>query len=410
MSRREFILAGSALLGTFFIGGAPVLAEVERLSFDNQSSHIQDRVLVVVQLTGGNDGINTIIPFGQGAYYDARPTLQLKEHEVLLINGALGFHPSLKGFQRLYQQGKLAIVQGVGYPKPDLSHFRSMEIWQTAEPESMITSGWLGRYMESLDRTVPPLFAAQIGGNTGMKAFDSNLVHVPIIQSISSFHYRSHPNRLDKKGTEWLHEAFTAMYQPQAQEPSLRAAAIQGKQACDTIQALQALPELSKGQAVYPDSGFAKDLQTVVRMLAGRSGTKVFYTQLDGFDDHADEKEQHAILLKELDESLSAFYDDLKNRGLHERVVTVVFSEFGRRVRENSSKGTDHGTAAPMFVIGGKVKGGLYGEYPSLSNLVSEDLKYEVDFRSVYYTLIDKWLRGDAKSVLGRSYETLAFL
>jgi uncharacterized protein (DUF1501 family) len=176
------------------------------------------------------------------------------------------------------------------------------------------------------------------------------------------------------------------------------------------VEAVQRLSAAYPSKTEYPKTGLARDMQLVAKLLSGGAATRVFYTQVGGFDDHANEKDQHARVLKEVDGAIGAFYDDLAALGMQDRVVTAVFSEFGRRVKENGSGGTDHGTAAPMFVVGGRVKGGLYGDYPSLSNLDNGDLKYDVDFRSVYYTLVDNWLKGDAQGVLGKTYEKLAFV
>ncbi|KIL41872.1 transcriptional initiation protein Tat [Gordoniibacillus kamchatkensis] len=419
MSRREFLVKGAALLATLGIGGPLVLADkYSGLSAQAAAGTeggaalpaVDSPVLVVVQLSGGNDGINTVVPYGQGVYYDARPTLAIKQQDVLAINGELGFHPSLSGLHALYKQGKVAVIQGVGYPKPDHSHFRSMEIWQTAEPDKISQSGWLGRYVESsLARETNPLKALQIGGDAN-KAFNSETAFTPVIQSLDTFQLLDARIKLGALEKNRLTEAFLAMYDPAKQLTQVRVAARRGQEAYRAASALHKLSGAYPGKTEYPNTGFAKDLQLVAKLLSGGSGTRVYYTQVGGFDDHANEKEQHARVLKEVDGAIAAFYSDLASLGLQDRVVTAVFSEFGRRVKENGSGGTDHGTAAPLLVVGGRVQGGLYGEYPSLSNLDNGDLKYNVDFRSVYYTLIEDWLKGDAKSVLGKTYEKIAFV
>jgi uncharacterized protein (DUF1501 family) len=200
------------------------------------------------------------------------------------------------------------------------------------------------------------------------------------------------------------------MYGVQNQSEQLRVVSGRGYEAFKSVEAIQALTATYANKVEYPKTNFARDLQLVSKLLAGKSGTRIFNVQIGGFDDHADEKVQHAKVLTQVDEGLTAFFKDLEAQGLQDRVVVMMFSEFGRRVKENGSGGTDHGTAAPMFVIGGKVNGGLYGAYPSLSNLDNGDLKYEVDFRSVYSTLIDKWLKGDTTAVLGKSYESFKFI
>lgn len=410
LTRREFLAKGTAFLATLGIGGSFLLQNRGSAFFGNShdSNDPNAPVLVVIQLAGGNDGINTLIPFGQGAYYDARPTLAIPQSGVLALDNQVGLHPSLTSLRELYDQGKLAVVQGVGYPNPNRSHFRSLEIWQTAEPEKFGRSGWLARYAESsLEGDKHPLKLVSVGGGS-TKAFLSEKLNVPTIQSLESFQLFD-PKRPAPELNR-LAQAFLDMYDPARQAEQVRVACKMGKDAYDSVQAIQALTGQYVNKIEYPKSPFAKDLQLIVKLLAGQSGTRVFHAQLGGFDDHAQEKEQHAKLLKEFDAALGAFYRDLAEQGLENRVVTVAFSEFGRRVKENGSGGTDHGTAAPVLVLGGRVKGGLYGATPSLTNLDNGDLKYEVDFRSVYYTLIEDWLGGDANYVLGKRFEKLGLV
>ncbi|MFC5449495.1 DUF1501 domain-containing protein [Paenibacillus aestuarii] len=409
LTRRDFLLKGSALIATLGLGGGLIYNHFGKSVFTPEAeSSADDPILVVVQLNGGNDGINTLIPYGQGVYYDERPTLAYKQNEVLALDNQVGLHPSLAGMAALYKLGKLAIIQGVGYPKPDHSHFRSMEIWQTAEPDTISHSGWLARYVESsLMRSDNPLKAIQIG-NAASKAFSSDKLNFPVIQSLESYQLIDPKTAMMEKNR--ILKAFQDMYNPDGQLDQLRVASQRGRDAYQSVEAIHALSANYVNKITYPNSGFARDLQLVSKLLAGGAGTRVFQVQLGGFDDHADEKEQHARVLQQLDEGLTAFYKDMETQGLQDRVAVMIFSEFGRRVRENGSGGTDHGTAAPMFVLGGRVKGGLYGDYPSLTQLDNGDLKYEVDFRAVYGTLIDKWLQGDAAGVLGKSYEKLTFI
>jgi uncharacterized protein (DUF1501 family) len=409
LTRRDFLIKGTALFATLGLGGGLLYTQTGKpiLAGSNEEG-IDEPVLVVVQLSGGNDGINTLIPYGQGVYFDARPTLGYKQNEVLALDNHVGLHPSLSGLAALYKLGKLAVVQGAGYPKPDHSHFRSMEIWQTAEPEKISHSGWLARFAESsLRQSSNPLKAVQIG-NSGSKAFNSVTMSFPVIQSLETYHLIDPKTAMLEKNR--ILKAFQDMYGQQAQMEQLSVTCQQGSYAYKSVEAIQALAAGYSNKIEYPNSSFARDLQLVAKLLAGKSGTRVFNVQLGGFDDHADEKEQHARVLKQLDEGLTAFYKDMESQGLQDRVVVMTFSEFGRRVKENGSGGTDHGTAAPMFVMGGRVKGGLYGTYSSLTNLDHGDLRYEVDFRSVYSTIIDKWLKGDAAAVLGKSYEQLTFI
>jgi uncharacterized protein (DUF1501 family) len=413
MSRRQFLAKGAALFATLGLGVPLLLSEHGQPvhAADAQTPPADDggkaKVLVVIQLSGGNDGINTVIPYGFGGYYDARSTLALREDEVLGLDGRLGLHPSLRGLHDLYGRGQVAIVQGVGYPKPDRSHFRSMDIWQTAEPEKYIEEGWLGRYIEaSLSDVHNPLKALQIG-NIANKSFQTDNVNVPVIQTLDSFRLVDAKTPVAEQNR--ISRAFLDMYAQQS--ATLKVACQKGLEAYESVAAIQSLAPTYRNKVVYPNTQIAKDLQLVVQLLAGDSGTRVFYAQLGGFDDHAQEKALHAKLLQDLDMAVSAFQSDLEEQGLADQVVTMAFSEFGRRVKENGSGGTDHGTAAPVFIIGKPVIGGLYGTQPSLTNTdANGDLKYDVDFRSVYYTLIDRWLQGDAKSALMKTYETMRFV
>ncbi|ULL14222.1 DUF1501 domain-containing protein [Paenibacillus sp. H1-7] len=411
LTRRDFLLKGTALLATLGLGGPMIFAENGSLLKSAAASPEQDvdsPVLVVIQLSGGNDGINTLIPYGMGGYFDARPTLKITQNEVLAINNEVGLHPSLAMLNELYKNGKLAIIQGVGYPKPDHSHFRSMEIWQTAEPEQFIRSGWLARYVESsLSQSANPLKALQIGNNAN-KSFASEKVNVPVIQTVET--YNMFDPKTPKTEQNRLAKAFMDMYDPNRQGTQIKVTCERGSDAYQSVEAIHNLTSGYQNKVEYPKSNIARDLQLVSKLLSGQSGTRVFYVELGGFDDHAQEKEQHAKLLKQLDEAVGTFYKDLEAQGLQDRVVTMAFSEFGRRVKENGNGGTDHGTAAPVLVLGGKVMGGMYGVMPSLTNLDNGDLKYEVDFRSVYYTLVENWLKGDARTVLRGSFEKLAFI
>jgi uncharacterized protein (DUF1501 family) len=410
LTRRDFLIKGTALLASLGFGGPMIFAQdgTALTSGTNDEPNIDAPVLVCIQLSGGNDGINTLIPYGMGGYFDARPTLKLTESEVLTINNQVGLHPSLIQVNELYKNGKVAIVQGVGYPKPDHSHFRSMEIWQTAEPEKFIRSGWLGRYVESsLSKSSNPLKALQIGNNAN-KSFLSDTINVPVIQSVESFNVFD--PKTPKADQNRLAKAFLDMYDPERQGTQVKVTCQQGRDAYQSVEAIHHLANAYQNKVEYPKTNISRDLQLVSKMLSGNSGTRVFYVEMGGFDDHANEKDQQTRILKQLDEAIGSFYKDLEAQGLQDRVVTMAFSEFGRRVKENGSGGTDHGTAAPLFVVGGKVKGGLYGVMPSLTNLDNGDLKYEVDFRSVYSTIVDNWLKGDTASVLKGNFEKLAFL
>ena len=363
------------------------------------------RVLVLVVMGGGNDGLNTVIPYGQGTYYDARPTISVPQSQVLPLSGAMGLHPSLHSLLPFYQQGQLGIVQGVGYPNPVLSHFRSMAIWQSGQPDVEGTTGWLGRYLDqTATRADDPLRAVAIGADVplvlaGQRGGGLALASVP------SFNLQGDPG--DPGDMAALRTALGALY---ADAP---ADAAYGVLRADLTTAYGAVAEVQKaGQGYapgagvrYPASGFAQNLQLIVRLLAGGVRTQIFTVGLGGFDDHANEHASYAGLLADFSDALAAFQADLQAHGLAGRVLTVCFSEFGRRVRENASGGTDHGTAGPMFLLGGAVHGGLYGDAPNLGKLdPTGDLQYSIDFRNVFGTVVDRWLDGPAKAVFGGTY------
>ncbi|MDB5085715.1 MAG: hypothetical protein JWN30_2601 [Bacilli bacterium] len=411
LTRRQFVIRGAGALAVLGIAGPYALLESKHLKAAAQPV-IKDRTLVVVQLFGGNDGLNTVVPYSSGVYYDSRPNLAIPQSQALPINDQLGFHPALQGFKQLYDQGNLAIIEGAGYPNPDHSHFRSMDIWWTADANKFKNTGWLGDYLDQTAHfSTNPLRAVSIGG-TLPKALIGRTAQVPAIQSIDSFKFQI-GGKLGKSFTEndAFFKAYNAMYNPAIQAKDLAFVRAKGQSTWDAVDALQQLNNQVKLTGVtYPKSNFSSQLQMVSKMMLGGSNSQIFYTSLGGFDDHANEKTAHQQTLADLGNSLAAFYQDLTAANLQDRVVIVCWSEFGRRVKENGSGGTDHGTAAPMFVIGGRVKGGLYGEAPSLTQLDNGDLKYQIDFRSVYATVIDQWIGGDSSSVLGSSFETLPFI
>lgn len=364
-----------------------------------------DRVLVLVVMSGGNDGLNTIIPYNQGQYYDGRPTIAVPEKQVLPLVSGLGLHPSLKALLPLFHAGSAAAVQGVGYPNPILSHFRSMAIWQTGEPSVQGTTGWLGRYLDATASAgEDPLRAVAIGA-TVPPVLVGQHTNVPAIGTVPAFDLAGDPRFPGDKAA--LRRALAAMYQDAPPDPTfsiLRGGSSVAYEAAAEVQ--KAASGYKPGTGVqYPSSAFAAELQLVVRLLAGGVKTQLFTVGIGGFDDHANEHAPYASLLQDLGDSLGAFQQDLAAHGLAGRVLTVAFSEFGRRVKENASGGTDHGTAGPVFLLGSAVRGGLHGEAPSLAKLDGTgDLQYTTDFRDVFGTVVDGWLGGSASAVFGGSY------
>ena len=365
-------------------------------------------ILVVINQSGGNDGLSTVIPYTSARYYKQRPTLAVKASDALPLTRTAALHPHLAGMKRLYDAGHLAVVQGVGYPHPDLSHFQSIITWQTGMVGGRPDSGWLGRYLDTaLGQDRNPLKAIGIGSGLPL-AFASRTNATPTIQSLPDF--QIYTDAADTARTRMLHafREMNAAADPNPTYAAIRTAQITTLRGFDT---LQEVPTGYKGKVAYPTTDLGKQLQLVAQLIHANLGTRVFWVDQDGYDEHAAEAVAHDKLLGELDAAVSAFQGDLAAHGWDRRVLLMTCSEFGRRVEENGDHGTDHGTAAPLLIVGGAVKGGVYGDDPSLTKLdANGNLVHQVDFRSVYRTVIDRWLGADPVPVLGRGYELLPFV
>jgi uncharacterized protein (DUF1501 family) len=366
------------------------------------------RLTVIVELNGGNDGLNTIVPYTESRYYSVRPRLALAESELLLINDELGMHPNLGGLKSLYDAGRLAILQGVGYPNSDRSHFRSTEIWQTAIPDSVATTGWFGRYLD-LVANPSDLDAVALGYETPATLF-SDASSVASIGSVDAYELQAdgyHPEDEQNK-----RDAFAGMYEDARNAgQTLGFVGNVGAVAYSSSQVIKQSVENYEPAVPYAEDPFSQDLLLVAQIIGAGLGTTVYYTSLGSFDTHANQVSDHATLLRWLSDGLSAFHQDMSAHGLGDDLLIMTFSEFGRRVEENSSLGTDHGAAAPLFVLGNAVRGGLYGDHPSLTDLdEGGDLKHGIDFRAVYATVLDNWLGVDSQAVLGGNFEDLGFL
>jgi len=364
------------------------------------------RVLVVVNLQGGNDGLNTVVPYASPTYYRCRPTLGVAPNDVLQIDAAVGLNPALAPLKALYDRGLVAIVQGAGYPNPDHSHFRSTEIWQTAVPESYADTGWLGRYLDSAGMPAQDLFNAVAIAPVLPEALIARTIDVPAIDTLRGYGLVSDRDR--SKRAAFTGDAGDA-HLPFS-SPFLAAVA----EIEDHAQRGAAeLPKLVGGYmttAQYPATPLGRSLALAAQIIGSNLGTRVLYVQHGSFDTHVAQKPTQDRLLRELADGLAAFYTDLAAHGNDQRTLTMTFSEFGRRVAENANRGTDHGEAAPMFLVGGAVRGGLYGAHPSLDRLDNGDAIYTVDFRSVYATVIEKWFARPAGSVIAGSFPRLALL
>ncbi len=404
VSRRKFIHGGLGMLGLML--SAEELFKLSALASDTNNR----RQLVLIQLSGGNDGLNTVIPFGTGAYYDARPQIAVPQKDVLKLTDNIGLHPQMTGMQELFNAGNLAIVEGAGYSSPNRSHFRSIEIWQTGEPDKIGDTGWLGRYLDLAcsDKERKVLPAVNVDPMLPKTLFARKIV-VPSVNNIYEFRFRTDPRFQKDRDTQI--EAFKDIYgdfdskRPHAE--TLKKAGLEANHASDY---LLKIIKSYKSTVKYPAGRLGDGLKFIAQMISGGVTAPVFTVSLDGFDTHANQQRSQAALLKQLSDALLAFQSDLKAHSLEEKVVTLVFSEFGRRVQENSGKGTDHGTAEPLFILGSAVKGGIYGESPSLTSLDNGDLKHTIDFRTVYATLLERWLEADSVPVLGKRFEILPIL
>jgi uncharacterized protein (DUF1501 family) len=363
--------------------------------------------LVVIQLAGGNDGLATVLPYADPALKDARSTLSFTDDQLLKLTDQAALHPNMKGLKALWDQNKLAVVQGVGYPNPNRSHFASMDIWASASPDKPATSGWLGRYLDAAELPADnPFNAASIGTSLPF-ALRTQKTAVATVQDANSFTFRTDPRH--PQDHDSLMASFTQLYQ-RGPGGVPYYGLVEGIESTASRAAadLKSLSGAFRPAVQYPQTDLGRQLQNVAELLSGNFGTRVYYVSTAGFDTHANEKAQHDRLMTTVSDAISAFYQDLAARGQSKNVVMMTWSEFGRRVKENGSGGTDHGTAAPLFVIGDAVKGGLIGSQPSLTKLDSNgDLVFDIDFRSVYNTLLTKWLGMDGQEVLGAKFDVL---
>ncbi len=360
-----------------------------------------DRILVVIQLTGGNDGLNTVIPIEDDLYHRARPSLRIAREQGLVLEQGLALHPEMAGMKRLYDDGLLSVVTNVGYPNPDRSHFRSMDIWHraTLTPET-VTDGWLGRVVDGEGTAPEKPFALHLDSGALPEALRTQREPVPSIESIEQFRLRS--------DSEHLIESVEAVRQSAADD--LLYVQRIAVSSCAQARRLEQIAAEAGSTAVYPGSRLAQRLRQIAQLIAVEFGPRIYYTSIDGFDTHARQALTHPVLLRELSDAVAAFVDDLKSRGLADRVLVVTFSEFGRRIAENGSRGTDHGAGAPMFIAGPAARAGVVGGPPRLDRAMEGDVPHEVDFRQVYASVLDNWLRVPHVPVLGERVETVPIL
>jgi uncharacterized protein (DUF1501 family) len=361
----------------------------------------RERVLVVIQLSGGNDGLNTVIPFADDLYAKNRGTLRIPTEQVLKIDGYCGLHPSLDGLAKLLEAGQLAVLNGIGYPNPSRSHFRSMDIWHTASlSEKLPGDGWLGRAIGRSEMRREGIVPALHFGGDKLPLALVGRTEVPSLSSLTD--YKLQPGAAGR-------ERLAAVAASQRSDSTLQFLQRSTLEAYATSGRLEEMAKNYDTPINYPPSELARKLKLVAQLIDAGFGTRIFYASLDGFDTHANQLATHANLLRELGDALKAFMDDLGHHGHHDRVLVMTFSEFGRRLKENGSRGTDHGAAAPMF-LAGKVKSGPIGKHPSLADLADGDPKFHTDFRSVYATVLEEWLGCPSHEVLGGRFDRLPVL
>lgn len=364
-----------------------------------------NKVLVVIQLSGGNDGLNTIIPYRNDIYYKNRPALGIKREAALGLNDDLGIHPSLKTFKALYDEGNLSILNNVGYPNPDRSHFRSMDIWHTAsESKDYWGSGWIGRYLDAQCKGCDkPTQALEIDDTLSLALKGDQVKGLALTD----------PTRLFGTSNERYFKSLLQNQQQHGHDEHDNADYLY-KTMAETISSasyIQSQYKTYKSKAPYPNSALGKNLKTIAELLMTDINTSVYYVSHGSFDTHVGQDGQQKRLFEQLDEAVKVFTDDLKKNNRFQDVVVMTFSEFGRRVAQNASGGTDHGTANNMFLIGGGLKQkGILNDGPDLTDLSEGDLKYKVDFKSVYATLLGNWLGADDAAILQHKYERLNFV
>ena len=405
-SRRDFLRKG--LYGIGVTAGLPVLLKrtsaaltAQALRGTSLEAH-PERILVVVELSGGNDGLNTVVPFWDDTYYRVRPNLGIPATEVIPIADGFGFHPSLVGFERLYKDGVMGVVHGCGYENPSLSHFSSMGFWHTGVPNGGEPLGWLGRLADGVyDHDAQGNVIVNIGTRQSLAVRARN--HQPLVFN--------NPRSFRREGAETEQRAIEAMRPDAPANPTLEFLAATADNAAESSEFVREASAAYRTPIDYGIGGLSPQLRRVAALIAAEMPTRLYYVSYQGnsFDTHVHQADPHARLLAYTGDAVRGFIEDVKRIGRADDVAVMMFTEFGRRVEENASLGTDHGTATPMFVLGAGVKGGLYGPHPSLIDLDDGNLKMTTDFRRVYATMIEEWLGfSDTESILKGSFEPLA--
>lgn len=398
INRREFFkfsaLASASMMIPNFIRDLQAKEIVEKFAASGAKK------LVIVQLSGGNDGLNTVVPYRNDIYYSSRNSIAVQEKDVLKITDELGFNPAMPKFKSLYESGNLSIINNVGYPNPDRSHFRSMDIWQSAsDSDKYTTSGWIGRYLDSeCPDCQNPYTAIEVNDTLSLalkgEKYNGIAVENPekFFMSTSEKYFADvaeiNKNKHDDENVSYLYKTIV--------------------EATSSAEYVYKTSQIYKSKLEYPKGQFSANLKTIAELIVSGIDTQVFYVSLGGFDTHINQTGKQENLLKELSEGLYSFTEDLKENDKLNDVFIMTFSEFGRRVKQNASGGTDHGTANNIFVINGNLKKpGFYNTAPDMTNLDNGDLKYEIDFRNIYAEILNKWLNVNDKKILGGSFSNL---
>jgi len=370
----------------------------------------KDPVLVVLQLSGGNDYLNTVIPYNNPLYRDNRPTVGIPDDQIMHLDNNYGFHPAMAPLKKIWDEGKLAIMHGVGYANSPRSHFRSMDIWHTCEPDKVGTEGWLGRVAREFDPRKENVITTVSFGPSLFRAL--SLYGVPVACVAGPLErYGFLPTIQEQTQRLKVLDRFARMYSPVVGSGVMEYLGTTGLDSLKGADILKVAPQKYASTVKYPDTPIARKLRGVAQVHLADLGSRIFYCDHGSFDTHASQNPGHGNLWTAVSEGLDAFMTDLQQHDHADNVIVLLFSEFGRRVHDNGS-GTDHGAAGPVFVLGEKVNGGHYGEYPSLKaeDLVQGDLNPNMDFRGVYSTILEKWLKLDPKPIVGGTFEQPAFL
>lgn len=369
-----------------------------------------EKSLVVIQLAGGNDTLNTVIPFNNGLYYDNRTTVALDRDAVLPITADLAFNPSMTPMKHLWEQDRVAVINGIGYPNPNRSHFRSMDIWHTAEPNEVGKEGWLGRATRMLDPRGENVLTTVNFGRGLPRALGCRGVPVASVGNLDT--YGLFPDLEDEYLRDYALKSFAKMYGGERGRDAVMDFLGQtGTDALKGADILKTAPQKYSSGVEYADSAIAKSLKSVAQVMFADLGTRIFYTTHGGYDTHSGEVDTHAQLWTDLSNAVGDFYDDLAEHDRQDDTIVLIFSEFGRRIKDNGS-GTDHGSGGSAFIVGNQVAGGLYGEYPSLvpENQLDGDLHFNNDFRSTYSTILERWFGIDAEPIVNGRFEQLEFI